>query len=396
MKLQIQNFRSIKDASIDVAPITVVYGQNGAGKSSLLYSLLTLRNACLNPNQNPYAFFNYGFCNLGGYETVVFDHDKRNDIKLGLLIERDEMTLDYDILISESEGIFSLNATTRDHESSILLDLPVSFPYPLNQTVKGRKSGELASVEVNWNGVTAQVRSESLDMDTSLASLLNTPVEWIRSSCIAPLGRGFTKPQYSAAPEASIQSNEERLAINLSKDKHLVSKISFYLEELLDRDFRVNSPPGTGLFTLDVTDKRTGVACELVNDGFGVNQLVYILALCLHSDSRIVCIEEPEIHLHPSAIRRLAKALVRIIREEGPKEFIISTHSETFLSALLALVSEGELDPAQLNCYWARKDLKTTKFELQPVNDKGQIEGGLTSFLEAELEDLKSLLGISN
>ena len=42
--LQLKNFRSIREAEIDIAPLTVVYGPNGSGKSSLIYGLLTLKN----------------------------------------------------------------------------------------------------------------------------------------------------------------------------------------------------------------------------------------------------------------------------------------------------------------------------------------------------------------
>jgi predicted ATPase len=135
------------------------------------------------------------------------------------------------------------------------------------------------------------------------------------------------------------------------------------------------------------------MTCELVNEGFGVNQLVFLLTKALRSDVRIVCIEEPEIHLHPSAQRKLAQTLVDIAKNEN-KHFIITTHSETFLMALLAEVARGRLAPEQLACYWAVKKGKEAQFERQQVNEQGQIEGGLASFMEGELEDLKAFFGM--
>ena len=43
--LGFKNFRSIEDATLEIAPLTVIYGPNGSGKSSLIYGLLTLRNS---------------------------------------------------------------------------------------------------------------------------------------------------------------------------------------------------------------------------------------------------------------------------------------------------------------------------------------------------------------
>ena len=49
MKLHIKNFRSIKQLDLEIAPITVLYGHNGTGKSSALYAPLTLKNIVTNP-----------------------------------------------------------------------------------------------------------------------------------------------------------------------------------------------------------------------------------------------------------------------------------------------------------------------------------------------------------
>ena len=56
--LELKNFRSIRDVSMDIAPLTVVYGPNGAGKSSLIYGLLTLKNFLTNPEpERPQSVF---------------------------------------------------------------------------------------------------------------------------------------------------------------------------------------------------------------------------------------------------------------------------------------------------------------------------------------------------
>ena len=65
MKLHIKNFRSIKQLDLELAPITVLYGHNGTGKSSALYAPLTLKNIVNNPNQHIQEFFDYGFARLG-------------------------------------------------------------------------------------------------------------------------------------------------------------------------------------------------------------------------------------------------------------------------------------------------------------------------------------------
>jgi len=127
-------------------------------------------------------------------------------------------------------------------------------------------------------------------------------------------------------------------------------------------------------------------------NGTGKSSVLYAL-LTLKNIVLNPCIEKPEIHLHPSAQRKLAQALVDIVQNES-KLFIITTHSENFLLALLAEVARGRLEPNHLACYWAMKKGKEVQFERQQVNERGQIEGGLASFMEGELEDLKAFFGV--
>ena len=133
----------------------------------------------------------------------------------------------------------------------------------------------------------------------------------------------------------------------------------------------------------------------MVNEGFGVNQLVH--HACQSSvlpNAGIVCIEEPEIHLHPTAIRRLARTLADIVQEEPSKHLVISSHSEQFIVSFLSLVAEGTYSPGELAIYHVTKEGKESKFHRQHVNENGQVEGGLATFMEGELEDMKAFLGV--
>ncbi len=398
LKLEIKNFRSIKKQKIALAPITIVYGPNGAGKSSLLYALLTLKNVMLNPNQAPDGFFNYFFSNLGSFEAVIHDHQTRAKIQLGIEVERNGRKLRYQVTIGQSEAAFSLSAAEKNKFKKRTFELPVTFPYPVNQQTQETIILDSKRFSVSWNGITAEVKAESQAVTAqqeanNLAASLNAPVEILRRVAIVPLKRGFSQPHYQSTSLTPMLATESEVATLLAEDKYLEMKLSTYLEHVFEHDFRVHVKPGTALFSLDSTDKKTGVATELVNEGFGINQFVYLLALCLHRDTKWVLVEEPEIHLHPTAVRAAAKAIVEIVRDEG-KGFLISTHSESLVSALLSLVARGELHPSEIAFYLAQKEGKITQFERQSVNEEGQIKGGLRSFMEGELEDIRTFLKV--
>jgi len=399
MKLEIKNFRAIQEQTVELAPITVVYGPNGAGKSSLLYSLLTLKNAVLNSNQASSGFFNYVFASLGSFDAVVFNHQSTSNIELSLTLEKDGLTVQHGVSFSEKQGVLRIASRSED-DFTFAAELPITFPYPGNQQATTPVSYGEQEFNLTWNGVTAQVPADpqgtpgALQAGTRLAAIFNAPAEILRRTAIVPLKRGFSKPFYQTQPLSPLLINEDEVATFISQDKYLISRVSFYLEKILERDFRVNFQPGTAIFSLDATDKRTGIATELVNEGFGVNQMVYFLSKALSKDTEWTCVEEPEIHLHPSAVRKFARALGDMVFDES-KRFLVSTHSEAFVAALLSMVSDGRLKPEYVAFYLVRKEGRKARFERQTVHPNGQIDGGLASFMEGEMEDLKSLLRVN-
>lgn len=396
MLLSIKNFRAIHDQEVELAPITVVYGANGAGKSSLLYALLTLKNAVLNSNSPTSGFFNYGFTSLGGFDAVVFDHLKSLNIDIRLRVEANDGVAEHGIRFGESQGVYVISGKYQGVDGQA--ELPVTFPYPANATTSATTSLNVEGPSFVWNGITAQLAPgqppappEALENLKHLVTVLNGPAEELRKVSMVPLRRGFSKPVYTTTGTTAALITEEEVATFLSANKYLEGRISYYLEKVLNLDFRVHVTPGTAIFSLDATDKRTGVATELVNEGFGVNQMVYFLAKALNPEARLTCVEEPEIHLHPSAVRAFARAMGEMVNKEA-KAFLVSTHSEAFVLALLSLVAEKKLDKKQLAFYYVSKQGKRTEFERQTIYEDGQIEGGLISFMGGELEDLKRLL----
>ena len=424
MKLHIKNFRSIKQLDLEIAPITVLYGHNGTGKSSVLYAPLTLKNIVTNPNQDIQAFFNYGFTSLGTFKEIVFDHNPNNELELGISLSRfypsdePEHSLDYSIesdyrvnCRNDATGSFTMKIASYPHDAeglnASIFDSTRAVTFPIR-----RGDYELYKVNVDdefftWNGISVNevtLNSEDewsngtpIEISSEEKDMLDGPVTELRNVSFVPLGRGFFQPAYSLGYErngSSIMSVEQEVTNLLANDRHLEYAVSQRMEQILNRDFRVRGQIGTNDFSLDSIDRKSSVSASLVNEGFGVNQLVYMLAKVLHSDAGIVCIEEPEIHLHPTAIRRLARTLADIVHEEPDKRLIISTHSEQFIMSFLALVAEGTYSAEKLAIYHVTKEGKESEFHRQQVNDNGQVEGGLATFMEGELEDMKAFLGV--
>ncbi len=384
--LRIRGFRSIREQEIRLAPLTVLYGPTASGKSSVLYAPLVIRNVIANPNQSVDNFFNLGFLNLGGFEECIFTHDRDGEIDIRAGTEADE----YGVTLRKNSGAFCLKSSEID------LRLEVSFPYALNQSVTQACGDGICTIK--WDGITVSVTAESADAAAQerahgLAHQLNSIAEALRRVDIAPHRRGFFKPYYTPVPLSAMPVSEDEVATSIITDPYLPAKISADLERIIGRDFRLYTPPGTAIVYLQTTDKEARLPSFLCNDGFGVNQLVYLLAKLHQPNVRTLLIEEPEVHLHPSVMRRLVRTLCAIVADEE-KQVIVTTHSEAFVSALLTLIASGQVPAHTVRFYLVEKTGKQTVCHLQEVNQAGQIEGGLASFMEGELEDIRLMLGL--
>lgn len=413
--LHFQNFRSIRDAKVEIAPLTVVYGPNGSGKSSLIYGLLTLKNFLTNPSQNLSSLFSYPSISLGGWQEVVHRHavDKDVSLSIGFSNGVEDFFPEFTLTLSQSGGSAEVAFETLDREHIPAwperLDLEIAIPYDANQQVDHHFMlvGETGSTDLEgtliWNGIalTAQASGGSGERNDVLVRLLNErinlPMELARQTGFVPLRRGFSKPTYGLSSVTSALATEDEVASLLASTNERFRQydVSKYIERIAHRRVLTQAQIGTSVFTIDSIPTGSGVAASIVNEGFGINQLLYLLTICLYSPFKIVAIEEPEIHLHPSMVRELARAMVTIAANEN-RRLIISTHSEVFVTALLAQIAAGEASVDDISFILAENRDGESTFTPQKATSDGQIEGGLGAFMVSEVEDLAALLGIGD
>jgi hypothetical protein len=389
-KLSVRNFRSIERCDVDLAPITIFFGPTSAGKSTLFYALLLLRNFVLTPNQALDGLFNLGFQNLGGFEACIFNHAVSKTI---------DVTAHFGESFSYGLRLGKQAASIVENSEFLEMTANVPIPYAANQSLPLKYSEGDEEFAVNWNGFVSTVSAKSGTPEAQaraviLAESLNAPVEAIKKVDVCPHRRGFFKPSYTPTPLTPTPTSEDEVATLIINDQNAPPRISINTVEVFDRDFRTYTAPGTATIFLQTTEQMGArIPGLLVNDGFGVNQVVYMLAKIHRPDVETVLIEEPEIHLHPTIIRRFARVLARLATEEN-KQLLFTTHSEQFLLSLLACVKEKRLSPDQLRCYHVTREGKHTIFNPAAVSGEGQVSGGLSSFMEAELQDIKSFLSV--
>jgi len=408
-KLNIENFKSLRKAELPMGKITVLTGANNSGKSSFIYSLLALKNTVSNPNQSLDACLTLPFINLGGFKETVFFKDETENINLEIVSTDGEIEVAYKLSIGKVTSFMELNAIKPFQFTA---KIEIAFPYPANKTEEFEFEIENLQVKFNWNGIIGNVLSVSTagfienPADTTQTKIINEttaifkrifqlPLTEFAKIDFVPLRRGFTQPYFNPVPLGALISTEEEIASLLGSDRDLAGKVTFYLEKIVERSFSVYSPPGIATIYLQTMDKKNGFTADLVNEGLGTNQLVTILAKIMQKSNKFICIDEPEIHLHPSIIDKLVSVLIEMAEHED-KQFFVSTHSEHFINSLLKNVVDGKIKNDEVRVYYLDKTRRETKTEFQEINADGQIEGGLRNFYQTELNNLKTFFKITD
>mgnify|MGYP001247981080 CR=1 FL=1 len=84
-RLYISSFRGFgRPVDIPLRPLTLLYGPNSGGKSSILNALLLLRQ---NIDLGSEFRFEGDFVNLGSYSRSVYRHDPKGNIRMGWSIK---------------------------------------------------------------------------------------------------------------------------------------------------------------------------------------------------------------------------------------------------------------------------------------------------------------------
>ncbi|MFY0700380.1 MAG: AAA family ATPase [Bermanella sp.] len=110
-KLSLKNFRSFsEEQTIDFAPITLLFGPNSVGKSSVLMALFYLQQILDKGECNPKYLDALGYRNVGGFKNLVHGRDVERKIVIKLHFNKVD---DY----SENFSFDNVTSVMRDDET---------------------------------------------------------------------------------------------------------------------------------------------------------------------------------------------------------------------------------------------------------------------------------------
>lgn len=416
-KIKLKNFKSHIDSEIEPKKITILIGPTNSGKSSILQSLLILKNttqrrATTFETHSPTTY------DYGSYEDVITQGDKNKT--LGITIQGTKRCSKYFQTKEDyhTQFIYEVFAK-RDHFNRVHLRVSIgNIGVDYTHSTSGKKptyawdsrdNVNLKILSEELNGPNPTIRVEALDdyskqMFNSLFLNGTYTEKLLDEFYYVPFSRVVTAYRLSIEySNEMISTNQEKTASALlsriSADPKLKRKISKYISKIGGKSIETRNIETRGeeqkKMTLDFVSGD--FSNSIINEGSGLNQLILFLAVLVDApEESIVAIEEPELHLDPTSQSKLMSILLEQVENED-KQIIFTTHSEHMVFPLLANISKKDrtITENDIAIYYFSLDDQShsTKIEKLEINEHGQIKGGLKGFWDVDADAMSEILG---
>lgn len=119
--------------------------------------------------------------------------------------------------------------------------------------------------------------------------------------------------------------------------------------------------------------ENDGESSNIKDVGVGISQVLPVIVAALFAEpGHIVIVEEPESHLHPLAQTELAELFAKVSRERNV-QFIIETHSEHLFRRMQTLMASGKVTKDSCAMYFVERDGNQASLRLLEADDLGRI-----------------------
>ncbi len=354
--IHLENIKSVRKLSLSLGNMNLFFGMNGTGKSTIIQSLLMLRQSYFKQGNLDHLLISDGLVELGNAKDILSSSAEKDEVVIRVIDDSSDIDLHYKYSSAYSADIqlplIEDKSTNIDFSSSLfnekLAYLSAEHIGPIDRhnaadgpTVRrlnrvGNKGDYTVSILAE-NGDRALANTALRREEAKSSSLIDQVIYWM----------GRISPGVRVHAEMEREENKARLSFSYEGKK---------------------LPSGR---------------YKPVNVGFGIPySLPVVVALLTATPDSIVILENPESHLHPRGQAELA-FLMSEVAQSGV-QVICESHSDHIINGVRVAVKEGKLDAGQTAViYFSKNDNQETKVSEIALGKNGSLE----SFPEGLLDE---------
>ena len=365
-RIDIKNFKSLRDVTLRLSSLNILAGLNGSGKSSLIQTLLLLRQSFERKDHNGLLLQGGNLINLGSGKDV-FCQDAGRDEYIEFSLEDDR-------------GECLKWAFAYEAGSDIL---------PVVESGKSRDMAGFGLFTANFQYLnTEHIPSTDVYPRSEYA---------IKNRDIGP--KGEFAAHYLAEYGISEHICNTRLCHERARSNSLIHQVDAWIGEI---------SPGVRLIAEDIKsigqvrlafkfETHDGYTSEIkpANTGFGISYVLPVVVAVLKArKGDIVIIENPESYLHPKGQSVLGRMIA--YGADNGVQFIIETHSDHFINGVRVAIKKDSIPPSTVRIFYfdrvADNTGQHTAIEEIRLDKQGELSVYPKGFLDEWNEQLMQLI----
>jgi predicted ATPase len=379
--LRIRNFKAFEDVSLEFRPLTLMAGLNGMGKSSVLQSLLLLRQSYEQRLLSKGLALNGDLVKIGTGKDALFERAESDNIsfELGFKSEQIESlcwVYQYD---SKSDVIEIKNAINISDNLRDICLFNDYFHYLQSERLGPRTVSEMSDYLVRQHfqiGISGEYTAHFMAIFAKY-----------RIHSINDYQKNYTQDKIPPTSHPQAQSL-------LLKDQ-----VEAWMGEISPgTQIKISSNPDIDLMSLQysfVMGKEVSNPYRSTNVGFGISYtLPIIVSVLASSPGSLILIENPEAHLHPRGQSRIGELLA--LAASYGVQIIIETHSDHVLNGIRVAVHGGKIKPDDVQLHYFQRTANTERASTEVISPKidrnGRIDRWPDGFFDEWERNLDILL----
>lgn len=367
----IHNFKNHKDTSLSLSHLNIFTGLNGMGKSSVIQSLLLLRDSYFKDSSLSTLYLNTDSVDVGySSDLVNCNIEKGQDqevLRLELVDRQQKLNFAYRYIVGNEDILQAVDGAGLVNQE-IMKQCPLftdDFQY-LSAFRSGPQQIYSSSSIVERHRQVSQKMGMGEYAVYFLHKFQNEDIP-------------ITDLMYPGSSSRSLYDQTELWMTEISKG------IKFQLNQI-GKNVELS-------FGYERTGRPT-VYHSAMNTGYGVSYILSVIVSVLSAKpGSLIIIENPESHIHPSGQAALMH-MIAIAAKRGV-QFIIETHSDHIVNGALVNSKKGVIDKEDIRIYFFDVDenLNATSTLLK-IEECGRIQEAPSGFFDQMDADTEVLFDL--